>query len=86
MFGFLLNSLLLATAPVTASVVDRQLTARWPTTDQYYGKVLTPTNYTVVKGVFIQDSPTFNATGYNVFNDSFGLIDKSPNRWKNFTE
>ena len=52
----------------------------------HYGKTLSPSNYTVIKGVFIQDSPTFNTTGYNLLNDSFGLIDKSARRWQNFTE
>ena len=55
-------------------------------TKLYYGKRLTPSNYTVIKGVFIQDSPTFDSTGYNLLNDSFGLIDKSSGRWQNFTE
>ncbi|KAI5478262.1 phosphoglycerate mutase family protein [Pseudohyphozyma bogoriensis] len=46
----------------------------------------TPTNYTVVPDIFIQDSADFNATGYNAFTDSFGLIDKSANRWHTLTK
>ena len=58
----------------------------WPDTDQYGGKKLAGiTNYTVVPGIFIQDDPKFNSTGYNLLNDSFGLIDKSPQRWSNLT-
>lgn len=49
------------------------------------GKALTPSNYTVVRGVFIQSEPDFNATDYDGLSDSFGLIDKSPNRWRNFS-
>ena len=44
-----------------------------------------PTNYTSLQGIFIQDSASFNSTGYNVLNDSFGLIDKSSSRWTNLT-
>jgi len=62
------------------------LDGRWSDTDQYHGKKLTPSNYTVIPNIFIQDSPTFNATGYNLLNDSFGLIDKSAGRWQNFTK
>ena len=59
----------------------------WPDTDQYGGKKLAGiTNYTVITDIFIQDSPTFNSTGYNLLNDSFGLIDKSPERWTNLTK
>lgn len=31
-----------------------------------------------------QDSPDFNATGYDLLQDSFGLLDKSPSRWSTF--
>lgn len=81
-----LGASLLSGPAVLASAVGSDLAARWPDTDQYGGKKLTPTNYTVVPGIFIQDSPTFNATGYNVLNDSFGLIDKSSDRWTNLTQ
>lgn len=40
------------------------------------GKTLTPSNCTVVRGVFIHSDPDFNATDYDVLSDSFGLIDK----------
>ncbi|KAI5480842.1 hypothetical protein MNV49_006651 [Pseudohyphozyma bogoriensis] len=46
--------------------------------------VFTPTNYSVVPGFFIQDEPGFNSTGYDPLLDSFGLLDKSPDRWHNF--
>jgi hypothetical protein len=49
------------------------------------GKALTPSNYTVVRGFFVQSEPDFNATGYDVLSDSFGLMDKSPNRWVTFS-
>ena len=61
------------------------LFARWSDTDQYHGKTLTPSNYTVITGIFAQDDPKTNATGYSLLNDSFGLIDKSENRWTNLT-
>ncbi|ORX37383.1 histidine phosphatase superfamily [Kockovaella imperatae] len=52
--------------------------------DIYGGKTLAGiTNFTVVPGIFIQDDPSFNSSGYDLLQDSFGLIDKSPNRWKN---
>lgn len=88
MLPILLPLLPLALAtPLAVSAPAPALLPRWATTDeQYGGKVLTVNNYTVVPNVFIQDSPTFNATGYNTLNDSFGLIDKSAQRWKNFTE
>lgn len=70
---------------VSASVIDRVF-PRWADVDQYHGKKLTVSNYTVVPGIFVQDSPTFNSTGYNTFNDSFGLIDKSDDRWSNLTK
>lgn len=75
----------LALQPLASTSVIDRISARWPETDQYHGKKLTVANYTVVPGIFVQDSPSFNATGYNTFNDSFGLIDKSENRWKNLT-
>ena len=87
MLSFLsLLSVLALGVAARPSVIDKDLTARWATTDQYGGKVITPTNYSVVTGVFVQDEPTFNATGYNLLNDSFGLLDKSPSRWTNFTK
>ncbi|RSH93007.1 hypothetical protein EHS25_008455 [Saitozyma podzolica] len=49
------------------------------------GKALTPSNYTVVRGFFVQSEPDFNATDYDVLSDSFGLMDKSPNRWVTFS-
>jgi hypothetical protein len=49
------------------------------------GKALTPSNCTVVRGVFVQSEPDFNATDYDVLSDSFGLMDKSPNRWLNLS-
>ncbi|KAL1405992.1 putative phosphoglycerate mutase pmu1 [Vanrija albida] len=54
--------------------------------DKFHGKTLAPSNYTVVPGVFVQDDPKFNATGYDLLSDSFGLLDKSAKRWKNFTK
>lgn len=48
------------------------------------GKVLEPRNYTVVQGFFIQSDPSFGNVDYDPLNDSFGLIDKSPNRWRDF--
>lgn len=47
-------------------------------------KLFVPTNYTIVPGFFIQDSPSFNATGYNFLNDTFGLLDKGPQHWSRF--
>ena len=54
--------------------------------DKYFGKAHAPTNYTVVSGIFIQDDPSFDADGYDMLSDSFGLIDKSPDRWTKLTE
>ncbi|WOO86054.1 putative phosphoglycerate mutase [Vanrija pseudolonga] len=54
--------------------------------DKFHGKTLAPNNYTVVDGLFVQDDPAFNATGYDLLKDSFGLIDKSKDRWKKFTK
>lgn len=54
--------------------------------DPYGGKTLSPSNVTVVPGFFIQDDPNFNETGYDALQDSFGLIDKSRNRWKKFAK
>jgi hypothetical protein len=70
-------------SPLTLS---SPLDERWSDTDQYGGKKLIPSNYTVITNVFIQDSPTFKPTGCNLLNDSFGLIDKSAGRWQNFTK
>lgn len=80
-------SALLASLPFLPKLLVNPLNnKRWASTDQYHGKTLSPTNYTVIPNVFIQDDPSLNATGYNLLNDSFGLIDKSSNRWKNFTQ
>ncbi|ORY82331.1 histidine phosphatase superfamily [Leucosporidium creatinivorum] len=48
--------------------------------------LFTPTNYTVVKDIFIQDSPTFSSSGYDAFSDSLGLIDKTAKRWENLQD
>ena len=45
-----------------------------------------PTAYEVVAGIFIQDDPDFESDGYDSLNDSFGLIDKSPERWTNLAK
>ncbi|ORY29348.1 histidine phosphatase superfamily [Naematelia encephala] len=58
----------------------------WTDNNWVNGKTFSPTNYTVVTGLFVQDEPTFNATGYNVLTDGFGLLDKSAKRWSNFTD
>ena len=83
MVCFLLAALSLLCSPLASTY---PLDGRSSDTDPFAGKKLTPTNYTVVPNVFIQDSPAFNTTGYNLLNDSFGLIDKSPGRWQNFTK
>lgn len=49
-----------------------------------HGKVFTPTAYSVVENFFIQDSPDFNGTGYDLTKDGFGILDKTPERWINF--
>ncbi len=85
MFAIAALILSLGAVSLAPKVRTSPLEGRWSTTDQYNGKTLTPTNYTVIPGVFIQDSPKYNATNYNLLNDSFGLIDKSPERWQNFT-
>ena len=73
--------------PLAALLLSVSGAFSWPDTDQYGGKKLAGiTNYTVVPGIFIQDDPKFNSTGYNLLNDSFGLIDKSPQRWTNLTK
>ncbi|CED82588.1 Predicted phosphoglycerate mutase [Phaffia rhodozyma] len=59
-----------------AALVDRKLDLKT--------SLFAPTNYSVVSDIFIQDSPTFNATDYNALNASFGLIDQSKDRWRNF--
>ena len=50
----------------------------------YHGKTLTVSNYTVVQGLFKQSDPEFKDGGYDLLSDSFGLIDQSAERWKNF--
>jgi hypothetical protein len=50
------------------------------------GKTLAPANYTVVRGLFRQDEPDFDGNGYDLLKDGFGLLDKSPDRWPNFTK
>lgn len=52
--------------------------------DQYYGKILTPSNYSVVQGIFAHSEPEFKDDEYDLLKDSFGLIDKSPERWIKF--
>ncbi|KAL7007040.1 putative phosphoglycerate mutase pmu1 [Cystobasidiomycetes sp. EMM_F5] len=49
--------------------------------------VFTPTSYSVVSGIFIQDSAAYNSlpSNYSMLTDSFGLIDKSTNAWQNLT-
>ena len=82
----LLTSLLAATL-IQPSPATNPFSRRWASTDQYNGKQLSSVNtYTVLPGIFIQDDPELDASGYNVLNDSFGLIDKSANRWTNLTQ
>lgn len=50
------------------------------------GRTLIPTNYTVVQGIFKQSDPKFKDDNYDVLGDSFGLIDKSPERWRKFQQ
>lgn len=52
--------------------------------DQENGSAEGLFQYTVVKGIFIQSDPEFENEGYDVLNDSFGLIDKTPERWRKF--
>ena len=40
--------------------------------------------YSVVQGVFKQSDPDFNDKGYDLLNDSFGLVDQEGDRWRNF--
>lgn len=54
--------------------------------DRYGGKTLAPSNVTVVTGLFRQDDPDLDPEGYDMLKDSFGLLDKSPQRWKKFTK
>jgi len=79
-------SIALASLLLSPLTLSSPLDGRWSDTDQYGGKKLIPSNYTVITNVFIQDSPTFKPTGCNLLNDSFGLIDKSAGRWQNFTK
>lgn len=54
------------------------------------GKTLTVSNYTVVQGLFAHSDPEFKdagkGEGYDNLDDSFGLIDKSPDRWQCFAQ
>lgn len=52
--------------------------------NRYHGKTLTVSNYTVVQGLFKQSDPEFKDGGYDLLSDSFGLIDQSAERWKDF--
>lgn len=54
--------------------------------DPYGGKTLAPSNVTVVTGLFRQDDPDLDPEGYDMLKDSFGLLDKSFDRWKKFTK
>ncbi|GAA6061935.1 hypothetical protein JCM10212_001503 [Sporobolomyces blumeae] len=48
-------------------------------------RVFTPTNYTVVDGLFVQSSPSFNTSApYDLLKHSFGLVDQSKYRWSRF--
>jgi hypothetical protein len=51
--------------------------------DGYYGKLLDVEEYTVVQGIFKQSDPSSSPNGRM---DSFGLIDKSPDRWMKFEQ
>lgn len=84
----MLPSTLLLLLPLVAATPYADLFARGNNgaKDKYHGKTLAPSNYTVVEGLFVQDDPAFNATGYDLLKDSFGLIDKSKDRWKKFTK
>lgn len=53
--------------------------------DKYGGKTLAPSNVTAITGLFRQDDPDLDPEGYDMLKDSFGLLDKSPDRWKKFT-
>ncbi|KDE09689.1 hypothetical protein MVLG_00093 [Microbotryum lychnidis-dioicae p1A1 Lamole] len=55
-------------------------------TSQYQslGTTFTPTRYTTVQGFFKQADPKFNSKGYDLLDDSFGLIEQGPNRWHIF--
>lgn len=53
--------------------------------DPYGGKTLAPSNVTVITGLFRQDDPDLKEDGYDMLKDGFGLLDKSPDRWKKFT-
>ncbi|SCV68390.1 BQ2448_511 [Microbotryum intermedium] len=52
--------------------------------DHPFGKALTPTRYTTVQGFFKQADPNFDSRGYDLLNDSFGLIEHGPDRWHTF--
>jgi hypothetical protein len=52
----------------------------------FFGKTLAPSNYTVVKGIFRQDEDDFDGHGYDLLKDGFGLLDKSVDRWGNFSK
>jgi hypothetical protein len=51
--------------------------------DGYHGKLLDVEEYTVVKGIFKQSDPSTSPNGRM---DSFGLIDKSQDRWMKFEQ
>ncbi|SCZ90286.1 BZ3500_MvSof-1268-A1-R1_Chr1-3g01894 [Microbotryum saponariae] len=55
-------------------------------TSQYQslGTTFAPTRYTTVQGFFKQADPKFNSKGYDLLDDSFGLIEQGPDRWHTF--
>lgn len=66
--------------------IIRNMSESTITTAGYYGKTLTASNYTVVQGIFVQSDPDFKDADYDVLGDSFGLIDKSHDRWIKFEQ
>lgn len=98
MFAFLASLLLLApgldaaTLPSYGSVGfargngnDKDIYNPKNGSDPFHGKTLAPSNITVVTGIFRQDDPDLNEKEYDMLKDGFGLLDKSADRWKNFT-
>ncbi|GAA5877258.1 hypothetical protein JCM16303_006217 [Sporobolomyces ruberrimus] len=81
--------LLLSTAGTSISTASPLISTQLPFTPMGYTgpltRVFTPTNYTIVDGLFRQSSPSFNnSDGSDPLKHSFGLVDTSRERWSRF--
>ncbi|GAA5913522.1 hypothetical protein JCM8208_000700 [Rhodotorula glutinis] len=65
-------------------VASRQADAHGENDHTSKTRNFTPTNYTVVQDFFVQSLAGFNSSAFDPLTSSFGLIDRSPSRWRTF--